>query len=223
MITAEFLAQHMSYIRLRYSLAVGLQTKYHIITSLSCVFKFLRYAISVANFKQHILDTLRVAQTLLTRTTLGPVWYYYFNHLTEWVETRNVESKLWISDSHVNMNKQKQSSEDRTRIRKTQLLGIRVEAAAVMIVDDVPHLTSVTLNATVVSIKRQLVATYQSPLLKTWLSSQIWGWSDLPHHCDSHMISMTFDWHNKCFWWSGDIYREHVLAYTNHSFMTCCG
>ena len=35
--------------------------------------------------------------------------------------------------------------------------------------------------------------------------------------------SMTFDWHKKWICWSEDIYREHVLAYLNHSFMTCSG
>ena len=95
-----------------------------------------------------------------------------------------------------------------------------------MIVDDVssPYVRHVQRSSRVdQTAARCYILVTQTRLLKTWLSSQIWGWPDLPHHCDSHMISVTFDWHNKCFWWSEDIYREHVLVYTNHSFMTCCG
>ena len=86
-----------------------------------------------------------------------------FTILLKELDTCNVESQLLISYSHVNTNKQKQSSEDRTSIRKIHLMGIRIGAAAVLVVDDVPHLTFVTLNDPVVSIKRQLVAKNQPP------------------------------------------------------------
>ena len=37
------------------------------------------------------------------------------------------------------------------------------------------------------------------------------------------MISMKFDWHKRGFVGAKELYREHAIAYPNHSSKTCGG